>query len=199
MAAAARIYQLKIALPYIKPAIWRRLEAPGNMTFHDLHDAIQIAMGWENCHLWMFGVGETEISPESEQFDFPGQPRARSAASTTLDDMLAGRCVKFQYEYDMGDSWTHEIKVEKVLSARSDVHYPRCTGGERACPPEDCGGFPGYFHLREAMADPKHPEHNEMLEWIGEEWNPEAFDLDAINAALKPRSRRPRKPKAVPG
>lgn len=199
MSDPVRIYQLKIALPYIKPSIWRRLEVHGNMTFHDLHDAIQIAMGWENCHLWMFGVGETEISPESEQFDFPGQPRARSAASTTLDDMLTGRRMKFHYEYDMGDSWTHEIKVEKILSSRPDVQYPRCTGGERACPPEDCGGFPGYFHLLEAMADPNHPEHDEMLEWIGEEWDPEAFDLDAINAALKPRVRRPRKPKAVPG
>jgi len=185
-----RIYQLKIALPYIKPAIWRRLEAPGNMTFHDLHDAIQIAMGWENCHLWMFNVGETEVSPESEQFDFPGRPRARSAASTILDDMLTGRCMKFDYEYDMGDSWTHEIEVEKILSARPDVQYPRCTGGERACPPEDCGGFPGYFNLLEAIADPKHPEHNEMVEWVGEEWNPEAFDLDAVNKSLQPRRRR---------
>ncbi len=189
MSDPARIYQLKVALPYIKPTIWRRLEAPGNMTFHDLHDAIQIAMGWENCHLWMFSVGETEISPESEQFDFPGQPRAQVADRTTLDHMLAGRRIKFRYVYDMGDDWLHEVKVEKVFAPEPNVAYPRCTGGERACPPEDCGGFPGYFRLLEAIADPKHSERDEMLEWVGEEWDPEALDLDAVNRSLQPRRR----------
>ncbi len=199
MAAAARIYQLKISLPYIKPSIWRRLEVPGAITFCDLHDAIQTAMDWEDAHLWAFYVGKTEVSPASEQMDFPGVPQAQPADGTTLDQMLAGRRIKFRYVYDMGDDWLHEVKVEKVFAPEPKVVYPRCTGGERACPPEDCGGFPGYFHLLEATADPKHPEHNEMIEWVGEEWDPEAFDLDAINAALKPRSRRPRKPKTVPG
>lgn len=190
MSDSARIYQLKVVLPYIEPAIWRRLEAPGNMTFYDLHDAIQIAMGWEDCHLWMFNVDKTEISPESEQFDFPGRPRARAADATTLEAMLAGRKMKFQYEYDMGDSWAHDIKVEKVFIPEPDVQYPRCTGGERACPPEDCGGFPGYLNLLEVMADPKHPERGEMTEWIGEDWDPEVFDLDAVNKVLVPRKRK---------
>jgi len=199
MSDPVRIYQLKIALPYIKPAIWRRLEVAGDMTFAALHAAIQRAMGWEDYHLWAFYVEKTEVSPASEQMDFPGVPRAQPADGTTLDQMLAGRRIKFRYVYDMGDDWLHEVKVEKVFASEPNVAYPRCTGGERACPPEDCGGFPGYFHLLEAMADPKHPEHDEMLEWIGEEWDPEAFDLDAINAALKPRSRRSRKSKTVPG
>jgi len=190
MSEPARIYQLKIALPYIEPPIWRRLEVPGTMTFGALHDVIQIAMGWEDCHLWMFYVGKTEISPESEQFDFSGEPRAQSADCTTLEEMLSGRCIKFRYIYDMGDDWLHEIKVEKVFAPEPDVHYPRCTGGGRAGPPEDCGGFPGYLNLLETLADPKHPEREEMLEWIGGEWNPEAFDLDAVNAALKPRGRK---------
>ena len=190
MAAAARIYQLRIALPYIAPPIWRRIEIPGAMTFCHLHDAIQKAMGWEDCHLWAFYVGKTEVSPASEQLDFPGVPRAQPADETTLDQMLAGRRIKFRYVYDMGDDWLHELKVEKVFAPEANVAYPRCTGGERACPPEDCGGFPGYFHLLEAMADPKHPEHDEMLDWIGEEWDSEAFDLDAVNAVLRPRSRK---------
>ncbi len=189
------IYQLKVVLPYIKPAIWRRLEAPGSMTFDDLHVTIQIAMGWEDCHLWAFQVGKTEVSPESEQLQFPGVPRARLADSTTLDDMLAGQCIKFLYEYDMGDSWTHEIEVEKVAAPDPEVAYPRCTGGARAGPPEDCGGFPGYQRLLKILANPKHPEHEEMLEWIGE-LDPEAFDVDAVNARLQPRKRRPaRRPK----
>jgi len=190
MSEGARIYQLTIALPYIAPAIWRRLEVPGTLTFDDLHYAIQVAMGWEDCHLWAFYVGKTEVSPASEQFDFRGEPHARSADSTTIDEMLAGRRVKFRYVYDMGDSWLHEIKVEKVFTPEPDAAYPRCTGGARACPPEDCGGFPGYSRLLEVIGNPKHPEHEEMLDWVGEEWDPEAFNLDAVNTALKPRRRK---------
>ena len=190
MSGTATVYQLRIALPYIKPAIWRRLEVPGTMTFGGLHDAIQTAMGWENCHLWAFYVGKTEVSPESEQFDFPGEPPARPADSTTLDKMLGARPIKFRYVYDMGDDWLHEIKVEKAFAAAAGVQYPRCTGGARACPPEDCGGFPGYFHFLEAITDPKHPEHGELLDWIGGEWDPETFDIDAVNARLQRRKRR---------
>lgn len=190
MSQSARIYHLRIALPYIAPPIWRRLEVPGTLTFGDLHDAIQTAMGWEDCHLWAFYVGKTEVSPATEQFDFPGEPRAQPADGTTLDQMLAGRRIKFRYIYDMGDDWLHEIKVEKVVAPEPNVAYPRCTGGARACPPEDCGGFPGYYNLLEALTDPKHAEHEEMLEWIGDEWNPEAFNLGAVNAALKPRGRK---------
>jgi hypothetical protein len=188
---ADAIYELRVALPYIAPTIWRRLEVPGTMTFGDLHGAVQVAVGWEDCHLWAFYVGKTEVSPEPEQLDFPGEPRARPADRTTLEEMLARRRIKFRYVYDMGDDWLHEIKVEKVFAPEPGVTYPRCTGGKRACPPEDCGGFPGYFHLLEVLADPKHPEHGEMLDWMGGEWDPEGFDIDAVNARLQPRKRRP--------
>jgi len=191
MSEGARIYQLRIALPYIAPVIWRRLEVPGTLTFGDLHDAIQTAMGWEDCHLWAFYIGKTEVSPASEQFDIPGAPRAQSADETTLDRLLVGKPIKFRYVYDMGDDWLHEIEVEKVSAGEPGVRYPRCTGGARACPPEDCGGFPGYSRLLEAIGNPKHPEHEEMLDWVGEEWDPEAFNIDAVNARLQPRKRPP--------
>jgi hypothetical protein len=140
----------------------------------------------------MFNVGNTEISPASEHSPFPGAPRALAADDYTLNEILAKRCIKFTYEYDMGDSWLHEIEVEKVGFVEKDVQYPCCTGGARACPPEDCGGFPGYMNMLEAMADPKHPEREEMLEWIGEDFDPEAFDMDAVSRRLQP-SRRKRK------
>lgn len=105
--------------------------------------------------------------------------------------MFAGNRTKFRYVYDMGDDWLHEIKVEKVFAAESDVQYLRCTGGARACPPEDCGGFSGYLRFLEAISDPKHPEHEEMLDWIGDEWGPEDFNIDAVNGRLQPRKRRP--------
>ena len=189
MGEGAQIYELRIALPYIAPAIWRRLEVPGNLMFADLHDVIQIAMGWGDCHLWVFYVGRTEISPPSEQFDLPGKQRARPADKTTLDQVLAGKLIKFRDIYDMGDDWLHDIEVEKVWAGDSAVRYPRCTGGARACPPEDCGGFPGYEHFSAVLANPKHPEHEEMLAWIGGEWDPEAFNMDAVNVRLQPRKR----------
>ena len=146
-------------------------------------------MGWQDYHLWAFYVGRTEVSLPSEQFGIPGAPRAQPANRTTLDQMLAGWRLKFRYIYDMGDDWLHEIKVEKVFTPEPDIVYPRCTGGARACPPEDCGGFPGYAHFVEAIGNPRHPEHEEMLEWIGGEWDLEAFDIDAVNARLQPRKR----------
>ena len=184
------LYQLKVALPYIEPSIWRRLEVSGEATFSVLHDAIQVAMGWEDCHLWAFYVGDTEISPESKHSPFPGAPRARAADKFTLNEILAKRRIEFRYEYDMGDSWVHEIEVENVGFVERDVQYPRCTGGARAGPPEDCGGFPGYENILEVMADPKHPEREERLEWIGEDFDPEAFDIEAVNRRLLPRRRR---------
>jgi hypothetical protein len=89
------------------------------------------------------------------------------------------------YEYDFGDGWEHEILVEKILQSEPGVRYPVCLAGKRACPPEDCGGVWGYESLLEALRDPEHPEHNDMLEWIGEDFDPEAFDLDSINQDLR--------------
>ena len=190
MSEAARIYQLRVTLAYIDPPIWRQLEIPGDTTFAALHDAMQTVMGWEDCHLWTFYVDKTEVGPpQPAGFDFTDAPRALSATRTTLDQMLSGRRIKFRYIYDMGDDWLHEIKVEKVLAPEAGVQYPRCTGGARACPPEDCGGFPGYQNLLEVMADPKNPDNGETLEWLGEDWDAEAFDINAVNARLKPRRR----------
>ena len=95
-----------------------------------------------------------------------------------------GRKTRFTYEYDFGDSWQHEIVLEKTLEPEPRVRYPRCVEGERACPPEDCGGVWGYAELREAIADPKHESHEEMLEWIGGEFDPERFSVDEVNKEL---------------
>lgn len=84
------------------------------------------------------------------------------------------------YEYDFGDGWRHKIVLEKVLSAEPGVKYPLCLSGKRACPPEDCGGIWGYEELLEIMKDPNHEEYEERMEWIGDDFNPEAFDPDAV-------------------
>ena len=94
------------------------------------------------------------------------------------------RKVRFTYEYDFGDSWQHEIVLEKTLESEPDVAYPRCIDGARACPPEDVGGIWGYAEFLEAISDPNHENHDEMVEWVGGEFDPEKFSVDEVNKEL---------------
>ena len=102
-----------------------------------------------------------------------------------LSQVVARGHKKFSYVYDFGDNWDHTILVEKVLPAEAGVRYPRCTAGKRACPPEDCGGAWGYVDFLDAIKNPKHEQHAGMLEWIGGEFDPEAFDIEAVNEGLR--------------
>ncbi|MGA7965646.1 MAG: plasmid pRiA4b ORF-3 family protein [Gammaproteobacteria bacterium] len=174
------VYQIKVVLRHIRPPIWRRLQVPADITLGELHDILQIAMGWEEAHLHQFIVnGECYGTLDSEFLtDLQDESRYR------LSD-LAGKGGRLAYEYDFGDGWMHELKIEKTLAAEPGKHYPLCLAGERACPPEDCGGLPGYERLLAVLADPQHTEHEDMLDWIGDEaFDPEAFDPAAVNAAL---------------
>jgi hypothetical protein len=92
---------------------------------------------------------------------------------------------KLSYGYDMGDNWDHTIEIQKTLPAEAGARYPRCVDGKRACPPEDCGEPWGYADLLESIQNPKHEQHAELLEWVGGEFDPEAFDVDAVNKELK--------------
>jgi hypothetical protein len=187
----AQIYRIKITLENVKPPVWRRIEVPGDVTLAQLHAIIQRVMGWDDYHMWSFQVGETEYQTGSgEMFDFGGSPKPRSPASTTLEQATEARRISFRYWYDFGDDWFHTLKVERVAHPEPLAIYPRCLEGERACPPEDCGGPWGYQNFLKAVTNPKHPEHEEMLEWIGGEWNAEAFDLDGVNQAIRPRQRK---------
>ena len=191
----AQIYRMKVTLDSIEPSVWRRIEVPGDVTLARLHSIIQRVMSWEDCHMWSFQVDKVEYQTGSgEMFDLGGAPRPRSPTNTTLAQATEGRRISFRYWYDFGDDWFHTLKIERVADAEPGVVYPRCLDGARACPPDDCGGIPGYQNFLEAVTNPKHPEHGEMLEWIGGEWDAEAFDLDAVNAAIRPRGRK--KPKS---
>jgi len=91
----------------------------------------------------------------------------------------------FLYLYDFGDGWEHEIVVEGVVTPDPTVQYPWCLTGERACPPEDCGGPPGFERFREAVEDPTHDDHGHMLSWVGGSYDAEAFDREKVNATLR--------------
>lgn len=185
------IYRIKVTLENVEPPVWRRIEVPGDVTLARLHAIIQRVMGWDDYHMWSFQVGKAEYQTGSgEMFDFGGGPRPRSPAGTTLEQATEGRRISFRYWYDFGDDWFHTLKIERVADPEPGAIYPRCLEGASACPPEDCGGPWGYQNFLDAVTNPKHPEHEEMLEWIGGEWDAEAFDVDAVNKAITPRQRK---------
>jgi len=174
------VHQLKITLTGIRPPIWRRLQVSSSMNLRRLHDVIQEAMGWTQSHLYQFEVGDMEYGEPDEEFGMP----IRSAKATPLRKVAPEPGAVFSYEYDFGDSWQHRIEVEKVLPPEPGVRYPRCLAGKRACPPEDVGGIFGYEEFLQAIRDPKHPEHESMLEWVGGAFDPEAFGLRGVNERL---------------
>jgi hypothetical protein len=167
MPTSAPVYQLKVTLKGVKPPVWRRLEVPGDIKMDKLHLALQRAFGWTSSHLHHFVVGGAcygLLDPGGND-DMLDERRYRLA-------QLADNGARFTYEYDFGDDWEHEVRVEKLLPADADARYPRCTAGARACPPEDCGGPGGYAKLLAALADPADAEY---------------FDLAAVDRAIRAR------------
>ena len=181
------VAQIKVSLQDVEPAIWRRLEVPAETKLARLHVALQAAMGWQDYHLHAFHIGEIEYGVPNPDYEPMGAPLKDDRRATLRD--LVGVGASFVYEYDFGDGWEHEILVEAVLAPRPRTRYPRVIDGARACPPEDVGGTPGYKGFLEAVADPRHAEHDSMLEWAGGSFNPEAFDIDAANRQLDIRFR----------
>ena len=176
--AGPAIYQLKITLDHIRPPVWRRVLVP-DCTLETLHHVIQAAMGWYNCHLHIFEVNGIQFGKSSPGWDVEEESAVR------LSDLAAKKVKKIHYAYDMGDDWGHTVLIEKVLEPEPGQHYPVCTAGKRACPPEDCGGPWGYADFLDAIADPGHEAHADMVEWIGRKFDSEAFDLDATNRELR--------------
>lgn len=174
------IYQLKITLNDVVPAVWRRIQVPAGITLFRLHEILQRTMPWADSHMHQFIVGRTAYRLTHCGLGMD----ARSDRSVTLAAVAPTLKRRFIYEYDFGDSWQHEVVVENILPRDPAVHYPICLAGERACPPEDCGGWPGYDSLLEASGHPEHPDYDEMLWWLGEQFDPEAFDLAKISKAL---------------
>ena len=175
------IYQLKIVLGDVSPQVWRRVLVAGSVRLSELHDVIQIVMGWEQAHLHEFEIGG-EIYGTPDPDDLDRRP-IKDEHKVRLADVVRAPKDRFGYLYDFGDSWQHIITVEKILP-HDGGRSPVCTGGKRNRVPEDCGGLPGYQNLLQVLKNLKHPEHDAMLNWLGGSYEAEHFDIDGINQAL---------------
>lgn len=192
--SSQEIYQIKVTLLGTRPPIWRRLLVPAELTLGQLHEVLQVAMGWENCHLHEFRIGRQRFGVPDPDARLTGALACIQERKVHLFDVLHEPGAKAEYTYDFGDSWEHSILVEKLLPSEPELNYPICTDGKRHGPPEDCGGLGGYYNLLEAIHDPEHEEHAEMLAWIGGDFDPEAFSVEDVNRRLAPPQRR--RPKA---
>lgn len=180
------LFQFKVTLLGSKPPIWRRIQVK-DCTLGKLHEHIQTVMGWANSHLHQFDIkgdryGDPELLDDGfNDFD------CEDSTKIMLSDILprTGEHFAFMYEYDFGDGWEHEVLFESSPPVDPKAKYPQCLEGERACPPEDCGGVWGYADFLEAIGNKKHPEHKDMMEWIGGRFDPAAFDPDTATKQMK--------------
>jgi hypothetical protein len=176
------VHKIKVTLRDTRPPIWRRLEVPSGTTLRKLHDTVQAAFGWEDYHMWAFESGQDRYGVADRDLGI------RSAASKRLGQVTPHAGDRLRYTYDFGDDWEHDILIEDVTAPEPDTAYPRCLTGRRACPPEDCGGIWGYDYLIAILADPRHEEHQDRLEWLGldsaDQFDPAAFDTAQANSAL---------------
>lgn len=171
-------YQIKVTLKGMKPSIWRRIVVPADITLAGLHNVIQRAMGWQDCHLHEFVIDGSRYGcpvPEDADFneDMINEARVRL-------NKVAGPNAKFLYCYDFGDDWVHQIHIEREVASDGE-RVARCLAGKNAGPPEDCGGPYGYAQLLAILADPEHEQHEETLAWAGDDVDPQWFDAKQVD------------------
>jgi Plasmid pRiA4b ORF-3-like protein len=171
----------RIALRDTDPVIWRQVELPTSLTLKVLHDIVQAVMGWFDYHLWEFTIGKQRYGLPMDE-DWGTEPRI-DAGKVRLRDVLKPHKTVIEYLYDFGDSWRHRITVTDIRAGEPGVSYPRYIGGAWNAPPEDCGGIPGFYEMLEARADPKHPNHAEVTEWL-DDYDPKIIDELPIKYAL---------------
>lgn len=173
------VYQLKATILETKPPVWRRVLVPEDITLARLHEVLQGAFGWWDCHLHEFEIDGVQYGVDDGEGWEPPKDERRAKLRNIVRERSS-----FLYVYDFGDYWRHRVVVEKVLPVDAGATYPACTGGRRACPPEDCGGPWGFQEFLAAIADPDHEEHESMLEWVGGSFDPSAFDASQFGHQL---------------
>ncbi len=183
----SHIFQLKIMLSGSNPAIWRRFLVDSRVRLSQLHDIIQILMGWENSHLHQYRQRNIIYSEPIDDMDetFGSKYIMLDESDYRLNQVLTKLKDKIIYEYDFGDSWDHELVLEKFIGMDKNINYPVCLEGAMACPPEDCGGIGGYYDMLEIIKDPENSEYENMMDWLGGEFDANEFNLVSVNIKLK--------------
>jgi len=172
-------YELQVTLKYTSGSVWRRIRVPADTNLAELHEILQDVMGWEGYHLYAFECGGRAYGePDPE---FPSD--LRDASRVTLEEALPRQGAQMMYVYDFGDNWMHLITARNILPEQ--LPYPMCLSGSGACPPEDCGGPFGYYRLLDALENPEDSYHEDAVEWLGEDFDPKAFDLSYVNRLLR--------------
>ncbi len=178
---ASLIYQMGVALKGIRPPIWRQIQVTGFTKLGALHRILKVVMGWSDRHLHEFNIhgrpyGDASQEPEENVID---------ETRVNLSELISCEKQRFLYVYELANSWEHEILVERILPSDEGSHYPVCLNGRRSCPPEDCGGPRGYAKLLEAIRNPSHPQYEETWDRVGDNFDPERFDIKSCNATLQ--------------
>jgi hypothetical protein len=182
--ASATVHQLEVTLRYTHPPIWRRVQVSSHASLATVHQVLQRLFGWEDEHLHEFEAGRRRFGRPRPDDGWGDDARVEDERRVTLGRVAPRKGARLLYRYDFGDDWQHDIVVEEILPADPAIRVPRCLDGRRAAPPEDCGGPAGYADLLDALADPGREDHAERCEWVGDGFDPEAFDLVATNRAL---------------
>jgi hypothetical protein len=182
--SAENIYAIRVTLRYIDPKIWREFLVPDNYLLGGLHEVLYRVMGWGGYHLHSFHFGSGfKKTYYSVRAMVEQSTDMRDEDSVMLRDLLNRKDKTFTYEYDFGDSWLHEVRVMKILPFDATVRLPICIAGARACPPENCGGFPGYANILRALKKAETQEDRELLDWLGA-FEPERFSVEKVNQRL---------------
>ena len=174
-------YTLRIQIEGILPTIWRLLKVTSDTKLPELHEHLQVTLGWSDYHLHAFIKGSTFYGQPDKEFD----DGMKDETNVRLSSLLKSVGDKVRYEYDFGDGWQHSVELTQVSKINPDTDYPHCAGGLRACPPEDVGGVGGYYDFLESMSNSKHPQHNECKEWFGGLYDPDLFAIDQVNSSLR--------------
>ncbi len=180
---AVEILRLRIDLDHVTPVVTRTVLVRASSSLSKLHTVIQVVMGWEDCHLHEFtkdGVryGPTHLYDDFDEMDLESERKQLGTLFRKGEKSLI-------YLYDFGDGWQHTVTLEQRLPPDLSLRRPTCIAGDNACPPEDVGGPGGYMNYLEAVLDPQHEEHEEMIEWRGPGFHPSRFSIDEANAQLQ--------------
>jgi hypothetical protein len=176
------IYELKITLLDIVPAIWRRIQVPSTIPLCCLHDALQAVFGWTDSHLHQFEKdGKYWGVPDDDGFE--DDIEVIDESRVPVGKMLLAEGDSMIYIYDFGDNWRHEVVLEKIVPSDAPTK-PICLGGKRRCPPEDVGGPSGYQEFLAVIFEPGHEEFSHFRGWAGGKFHAEEFDLKAVNNIL---------------